>query len=454
MADRQRPSLRFAVALALALVALVEVHTLLQGIRSQRRLRDRVVTDVRERVIAALPRLTAALARSGLDSWNEATGLVLAEGLASEVEVREPGGRLLLSRPTDAPVAHWPSPAELDSLREPGSITSFAQSGPVVRVLTYVAFRNGERPLVLRLAARAPDLEEDVRERQRAVLSHYLALCLLVLAGGLLLLPERTPEERPAANVLDAYEQAMVRLRDRGHEMTREHEAERRRLEDVLHDKEAMARAGELTAGIAHEVRNGLGTIVGYARLVERSAASAESEDAARSILGECATLEAVVRRFMDFVRRETLNLVPFDLRRMLSRVAAREGRGREGRVTVDASDDVGTLVGDEELLERAFENLIRNALEAGGTNGRVDVGARLEAETIVVTVSDDGPGLPEEAREGPRPFLTTKPGGLGLGLPIAIKIVRLHQGELTLADRRPRGVQVTVRLPPEGPRP
>jgi signal transduction histidine kinase len=66
--------------------------------------------------------------------------------------------------------------------------------------------------------------------------------------------------------------------------------------------------------------------------------------------------------------------------------------------------------------------------------------------------VSDDGPGMPKAQRDGLRPFFTTKAGGLGLGLPIAFKIVRLHGGELTLADRAPRGLEVTVRLPRQGP--
>jgi len=63
----------------------------------------------------------------------------------------------------------------------------------------------------------------------------------------------------------------MERLRDRGEEMTQRHEAERQRMEDAIREKDALVRAGELTAGIAHEVRNGLGTILGYARMLERA---------------------------------------------------------------------------------------------------------------------------------------------------------------------------------------
>jgi signal transduction histidine kinase len=107
--------------------------------------------------------------------------------------------------------------------------------------------------------------------------------------------------------------------------------------------------------------------------------------------------------------------------------------------------------VGDEELLERAFENLVRNAADAGGTDGRVWVEVARDTQSVIVTVADDGPGMPLERRAEIRPFFTSKVGGLGLGLPIALKIVRLHGGTLELGDRLPRGLSVTVRLPPEG---
>jgi two-component system sensor histidine kinase DctS len=160
-----------------------------------------------------------------------------------------------------------------------------------------------------------------------------------------------------------------------------------------------------------------------------------------------------VVRRFMDFVKRETLNLVPMDLGRMLARVVARETRGRPGgEVRLEGGEEAGPLVGDEDLLERAFENLVRNAWEAAGEKGHVWIRTVREGDAVVVGISDDGPGIPAAARQGLRPFFTTKAGGLGLGLPIALKIVRLHQGDLTLSERPPRGLVVTVRLPARGP--
>jgi signal transduction histidine kinase len=134
----------------------------------------------------------------------------------------------------------------------------------------------------------------------------------------------------------------------------------------------------------------------------------------------------------------------------MLSRVSARESRDE---TTIAAPSGGGeAIVGDEELLERAFENLVRNAREAAGAGGHVWIRGERLGGFYHVWVADDGPGWPEESREGVRPFRSTKPGGLGLGLPMALKIVQLHEGELLLRGRPPRGLEVEVRLPVAGP--
>ncbi len=249
----------------------------------------------------------------------------------------------------------------------------------------------------------------------------------------------------------------MERLRDRGEEMSARHEAERQRLEDAVREKDALARAGELTAGIVHEVRNGLGTIVGYARMLERAGLGSDATAAARSIREECATLESVVRRFTDFVRLDEIVPADVDLARLLERVVAREQRARGGAVSVRLAGFDAPLVvrADEELLERAFENLVRNALEAAaGGGGHVAVGAAVDAEGFVeVCVEDDGPGLAPDHPGAIRPFYTTRPGGLGLGLPLARKVVLLHGGTLGLERREPGGVRAVVRLPPQPPR-
>ncbi len=117
----------------------------------------------------------------------------------------------------------------------------------------------------------------------------------------------------------------MARLGRQGEERSRELE----RLRVLAADREAMARAGELSAGMAHELRNGLGTIVAYAHMARQDPAGAA--EAAERIREECAALERVIKRFSEFVRDERLQLARFDLRRSVERVVAREVQARPG---------------------------------------------------------------------------------------------------------------------------
>ena len=451
MADLRRTSFRLGLALALAVVGLFEILSLLHGVRSVRRLRARVTHDAEERVQAARPRLDAALAGGGEPAWDEAASLALSLGLASEVDVLDPTGRVVFSRPATAPVADDLRPDERRRLATGHLRSVVVQKGREVRALVTLGLPRGAS---FRMASLAPDLEEELLERQQVFLGHLASLAALAVAAALALLPREGERPAPPEGALHAYEQAMEQLRDQGEEMSARHEAERHRMEEAIREKEALVRAGELTAGIAHEVRNGLGTIVGYARLLERASLPEDPAAAARAIREECETLETVVRRFTDFVKLERLQVGDTDLARLLARVVAREQRAREEVRTRLVGLDAPLVVrADEELLERAFENVVRNAIEAAAGGGRhVEVQARESAGQVEVRIDDDGPGLAADHPGEIRPFYTTRPGGLGLGLPLARKIVLLHGGSLELAARAPAGARVLVRLPSAGP--
>jgi signal transduction histidine kinase len=447
--SKSTPAKGLGVLLFLTVVALSEILSLLQGVRSQRRLQARVVGDAEVRLAATLPEIDAMLARGGASAWDEAAAVALDRRIATEVEVIDASGRSVFSRPAVAPVAHVLRAEQRRVLAVGRTVTLAAQSGGIVRILSYVPMAGGR---ALRLAAPAADLQDEVRERQQVLLGHLTALAVLGLAA-LLVLRRSRPAAPAPAGALEAYEEAMGRLRDHGEVEKARHDAERRRMEEAVREKETLARAGELTAGIVHEVRNGLGTIVGYARLVERGAPSpTEAGDAGRAIREECETLEVVVRRFHDFVRLEELQLSPVDLGRLVAKVVARELRGRDVEATIAGGDPPAVSQADEELLERAFENLVRNAVDAaveGG--GHVRISVSREGGDAVVAIVDDGPGFPDGALEF-RPFVSHKPGGLGLGLPMAAKLVRLHGGELVLRNARPRGAEAVVRLPIDAP--
>ena len=444
MSERRRPSLRIALLVVLLLLGLIEVQSVLQTVRAQARLRERVIRTLESPVVATWPEIARTLRPGGADAWKSSLETLLSRSSASEAELLDLEGRVLAAHPGPAPIAHWPSAERVQSIVSGMIFTWGPVAGEQPRLLTYAGFPSGDRVVVLRLAAAVPELVEDLKERRELLVGHGIILVLLAIAAGLVLMPEPSP---PSSRGVEAYAEALVRLRDQGQALTHAHRVERDRLTGEMRDLEAMARAGELTAGIAHEVRNGLGTILGYARLLEQPGHPASVVEAAHGIRAECETQETIVRAFVDFVRRETLQVVRFDLGRLLERVTAREQSRRPGAsVALRGVADLW-FDGDEELLERAFENLVRNAREAAGERGRVIVEAGADAQGLRVAVTDDGPGLPAGA-DVVRPFVSMRPGGLGLGLPIAIKIVTLHGGSVRLGSNQPRGARVEVDLP------
>jgi signal transduction histidine kinase len=441
----RRRWLRLLLGVGVVALAALQVDGLVRTFHGEARVREQALRVARETVIDRRDALAAALAPGGEPAYHAAALIV-------PLEIFDASRRLIFAAPEPSEISHWPSAADLALIRKGAALTWGPFAGDPVETATYLLLKAGDQPVIVRVVLPAPGLVEEEQAQRQAAMAHGVALALLLLLVVLMLRPAPVEDLGPGA-AMRAYEEAMGRLQQHGARVSQEHAAERQRLRTELDDKDAMARAGELTAGIVHEVRNGLGTIVGYARLIERSESSPDAQDAARLIREECATLETVVRRFVDFVKRETLSLAPLELGRMLGRVAAREGRARAGVTLVLPSPiPEETVVGDEEMLERAFENLIRNACEAAGSSGHVWVDVeRASAEVVRVHIADDGPGIPPERRQAIRPFTTSK-GGLGLGLPIALKIIHLHEGSLQLGDRPPRGLLVTVELRSGGP--
>ena len=224
-------------------------------------------------------------------------------------------------------------------------------------------------------------------------------------------------------------------------------------LEEQVRLKDSLARVGELTAGIAHEFRNGLATIHGYSRLLDLNALPPAFRPYVEGIRAETEAMREVVTNFLNFARPTQLTLSPVDLRVVAERAAddlRAEARTLDGDISV--SGEFATIEGDDVLLRQALSNLLRNAIEACAAARvvpRIAVTANVDVDPAgcTIVVADNGPGFPEDARERVfHPFFTTKPQGTGLGLALVQKIVVTHNGRIA-AGAGPGG-RVTLTFP------
>lgn len=225
-------------------------------------------------------------------------------------------------------------------------------------------------------------------------------------------------------------------------------------LEEQLRLKEALARVGELTAGIAHEFRNGLATIHGYSRLIDPQALPPRYQPYVEGIREETDLLGQMVTNFLGFARPEQIVFQPVALDRLVRRVADDLHHELPGLSQVDVEGAWGRVEGDEVLLRQVFGNLIRNAAEAcqeAGTTPCIRIRGEVDARQGVcrVSVDDNGPGIPESARGRVfEPFFTTRSRGTGLGLAIVQKVVVMHNGRVTVRGAPGGGASVQMTFP------
>jgi two-component system sensor histidine kinase PilS (NtrC family) len=225
-------------------------------------------------------------------------------------------------------------------------------------------------------------------------------------------------------------------------------------LEEQLRLKEALARVGELTAGIAHEFRNGLATIHGYSRLLTPEALPAAYRPHVEGIRNETEALGQIVTNFLRFARPETVSFAPVSLGPLVKRAGDDLLHELPAGTTIEMRGTFGDVQGDEILLKQVFGNLLRNAAEACdsvGTRPVISVDGDVDRRrgSCGVSISDNGPGIPEAARGRVfQPFFTTRSRGTGLGLAIVQKIVVTHNGRVTVGASASGGARIDLMFP------
>ncbi len=212
---------------------------------------------------------------------------------------------------------------------------------------------------------------------------------------------------------------------------------------------ERLAALGQLTAGLAHELRNPLGTMKTSAELLSRNVSNENPivQEMSSYISTEVDRTNSLITRFLDFARPQHLRLEPADIATILDRaIASLPGVA----IYKNYSPGIPRVKVDAELLERVFSNLILNASQAGPQGGVVTVKTQLlDDNKVEVAVIDRGSGIEAKNIESIfNPFFTTKPEGVGLGLAICSKIVDEHGGNIAVESTAGEGSVFQVILP------
>lgn len=249
--------------------------------------------------------------------------------------------------------------------------------------------------------------------------------------------------------------------------------SEIKRLQEQVELRKRLTMLGEMSAGIAHEFRNYMGTIMGYAKLLmKRVRPEDTAQHMIQSIIQELQAMERLISELLDFSRTTEPNLKPVDLGMLMEKVVHQvfdQHKGPLPKLTLILSPRIAKVRLDEVLIRQAIGNLIRNAVEAMPEGGelRVQVGLKADRsrstdpfadkpglaacsdQEIEIEIQDTGQGIPLEVQDKIfLPFFTTKEKGTGLGLALVHKIVLSHNGHIQVDSREGKGTTFRIYLP------
>lgn len=229
-----------------------------------------------------------------------------------------------------------------------------------------------------------------------------------------------------------------------------------RKAQVSLRRSERLAALGQLTAGLAHELRNPLGTIKASSELLGKPATHQNQEvvqELAGYIASEVDRTNTLVSRFLDFARPLQLNATRGDLREVIvESVSQTRARAEAKNVQVQAATPEYPVESsfDPPLLTLAVTNLVQNAIDASHEGGLIELALNNLGDEIQISVHDHGSGIaPEHLESIFNPFFTTKANGTGLGLPLVSKIVDEHRGKIAVHSDSATGTLFEITLPP-----
>ena len=227
-----------------------------------------------------------------------------------------------------------------------------------------------------------------------------------------------------------------------------------KKLEAELRLKDRMAAVGELSAGIAHEIRNPLAAIAGSVQVLKKSTALNPQEQRLMSIiLKESERLNKSIADFLRFVKPQEKRPAEFDIAASLAETLELLRHSPElnagHRIEHNIMPPAYTIVGDADQIRQVFWNIARNAVQAMPDGGTLLVTTEIAADRYNILFSDNGRGMNDaDQRRLFQPFRTNFPSGTGLGMAISYRIVQEHGGQIDVSSREGAGTTITVSLP------
>jgi PAS domain S-box-containing protein len=207
-----------------------------------------------------------------------------------------------------------------------------------------------------------------------------------------------------------------------------------------------LSSLGEISAGIAHELRNPMGVIAGYTKLLSKKA-DESLRPTVNAIAKEINVMNRIISDFLSFAKPAELNISDVDLKGIIENCVSVVAGGKGDIKTHIDIDGLPAIKGDEVLLRQAFTNLVQNAIESMPKGGELSIRSSL-GDFIEVSISDTGPGIAENIVDKIfLPFFTTKDRGTGLGLSIVQKIIVSHGGNI-FVDSGNKGTTFRIKFP------
>ncbi|RJO66897.1 MAG: PAS domain S-box protein [Myxococcales bacterium] len=224
------------------------------------------------------------------------------------------------------------------------------------------------------------------------------------------------------------------------------------RMQETSLRHERLAALGEMAGKVAHEVRNPLSAIGGFARLVLRTSPSEENKKYLGIIADEAKRLEDILGEVLGYVKMASEEFLPQDLNALVDEcrmIVERQNPDKRFRILTQFDPELPLLACNANRLKQAFINILQNAVDAMGRNGQVTIRTRRDSGVALVEFTDTGVGIAQENMAHLfEAFFTTKPRGVGLGLNITKKIIEQHKGQISAKSRLGEGTTFEIRIP------